>query len=622
MTEKVSGSQIIGRVLKEEGVECLFGVYGGEFFGLMNTLGELGLKVYHMRSERSGGYAADAYARCLRRPGLCFGGGGPGFTDMVSPICEAYSGFSPVIGIVTQQAVAENKIHGFQEAYAEEIFKSMTKWTHLCADWHMHTYWIRKAFRDSMTFPPGPVVLSFPANTLMGRDEPDRQLKAGSAPVPGKSEGDSRLVENAVKMLMDAERPLIITGEGLYWSDAMEELRELVDILRIPVQTRRISRGAVPEDHPLAVSGGGREPILQRADLILIIGLQASYLEDWFEEPIWNHRTTKYIQIHEVPEMFFVTPPTEIAIIGSIKLVLKQMINYINRSGNGIKKRDKWLEYIKGIKARQEKAVREMAENSRQSHPIDPVALCQEIVDFLDDDATLIYDSVTLSSAITDRTKARFAGQILEYPLHQPIGHGVGAAVGAQVARPGKQVVTLIGDGGMGISGWEMETLQRYNLPAVIVVYNNSAWAADPIPFIPKATFFGLSENTRYDKLSEVIGCHGEFVENVEEIRPALDRAFSSGKPAVINVVGSAMNIRPPEQIMANTFTARLTGWTVWSLNNKEQLDKDFQKALSGMSPRIFKRVLESFHSFGLWVTEEELAESLGVPLERLREEQ
>jgi acetolactate synthase-1/2/3 large subunit len=619
MTEKISGSQLIGRVLKEEGAECLFGVYGGELFGLMNTLGELGLKVYHMRSELGGGYAADAYARCLRRPGLCFSGGAPGFTNMVSPICEAYTGFSPVIGIVAQHAVAEDKVHGFQEAYANEIFKSMTKWTHLCADWHMHTYWIRKAFRDTMTFPPGPVVLCFPANTLMGRDEGDRQLKAASSQVPGKAQGDPRLVERVVEMLLNAERPLIIGGEGLYWSDAMDDLKELIELLQVPVHTRRISRGAVPEDHPLAISGGAREPIFRQADLILIIGLQASYLEDWFEPPVWNHETTKYIQIHETPEMLFVNPPTEIAIIGSPKFVLRQMVDCVINVTKEPPKRTEWLEFIKEVKECHDKAIREVAENYRHVKPITPEILCQEIVAFLDPTASIIYDSVTLAGAITDRLRAKFAGQIMEYPLHQPIGHGVGAAVGVQVARPGRQVIALVGDGGFGIGGWDVETLLRYNLPAVIIVYNNNAWAANPIPFIPKATFFGLTQGIRYDKMSEVIGCHGEHVEEVREIRPALHRAFNSGKPAIINVVGGHVPM-PAGARRAGTFIARLGGWTIWSLANRSQLDEEYQAALRLTSPLMFKRILSSFHSFGLWVSEEELAEALGIPLDRLKE--
>lgn len=621
MAKNISGAQIVARVLKEEGVECTFTVYGGEMsFPFLNELGELGITMYHMRSERGAGYAADAYARSRRRPGVCFCGGSPGFTDMVSPICNAYSSFSPVIAIISQHAAAEDKLHTFQEAYANEIFKSITKWTHLVSDWHMITYWVRKAFRDVMTFPLGPVVLVFPNNVALWREEEDRQLRTATGPVLGKTPGDPRLVEKAVEMLLNAERPLAIAGEGLYFSDAIDELKEFVELMQMPVHTRRIARGAVSEHHPLVFTGGSRQPLLDRADVILLIGLQASYLEDWFEPPVWDHEA-KYIQIHEAAGMFFVTPPTEIGIVSCPKLVLRQMIDYAKSllKGNRPPKRIAWLDFLKQVRETHDKALRKRAESVWDVKPVDPEILGQEIVDFLNTnypDATIIYDSVTLAHAITDRVKARFAGQIIDYPLHQPVGHGVAAAVGVQVARPGRPVIVLMGDGGMGIGGWDVETLRRYNLPSVIVVYNNSAWGAKIIPWIPKANFSRLTEGVRYDKIFELVGCHGEHVEEVKQIRPALYRAFNSGKPAVINVVGEVAP-RPPAEMAS--FFARIAGWTIWSLANRDQLDEETLEALRRISPRMFKRILLSFRSMGLWISEEELAEVLGISLEKLK---
>jgi acetolactate synthase-1/2/3 large subunit len=161
----------------------------------------------------------------------------------------------------------------------------------------MHSYWVQKALTESVQYPPGPIVLEFPRNSLNSRG-PEQQLKylANGGPHPSKPQGDPDEVDRAVRLLLEAQRPLLIVGDGVYWSDGMEELREVAEYLKIPVHSRRTARGALPEDHPLAFTGGYRSELLRGADVICIVGLRATWLEEWFEPPEWSG-SPKYIQV-------------------------------------------------------------------------------------------------------------------------------------------------------------------------------------------------------------------------------------------------------------------------------------------------------------------------------------
>jgi len=170
------------------------------------------------------------------------------------------------------------------------------------------------------------------------------------------------------------------------------------------------------------------------------------------------------------------------------------------------------------------------------------------IAEVLDDSATVIFDSFTATSYLTDKLESKFAGQILDAGLHQPVGHGIGMAVGAQVARPGKQVLTLMGDGGFGISAMDMETLVRYRLPAVVVLMNNSSWAsvaAGHDAFYPDMGSWENTPGIRYDRMIAELGCHVEHCTTADSITPALERAFASGKTSLVHVLGDTDEIHP-----------------------------------------------------------------------------
>jgi len=549
---KVAG--VIAKILKEEGVEWYAGVHGGHVWQLMVAIDRAGIKCYHMRHEQSGVYMADGWARASGKPGVAMGTAGPGFGNMISAMYQAYLAKSPVICLLGQHGTAEDGWGPFQEAYAEPLSGYFTKWTKRLVDPSMIAYLMQKAFRDATTYPPGPVALEFPVN-IQGQIAGDENSLRGYLPhgvcaPPSRPAGDPQMVEKAVRMLLEAKKPVVIGGDGIYWSNASEELKEFVELLNIPVLTRRMGRGAVPEEHPLAFGAGFRRPIQMQADVIAIFGLRMNMLEGFGMPPRYPVENVRYIQVSEDPEELTTRLSTEVSILGSPKLVLRQMIDCVKDIMKGKPDRSEWLGIVSKVREEDRAKRKEVVNKVRNNKPVHPDFLAAELVDFLDKDATIILDSFSMAGFSTGKIKASFAGQILDGATWSGVGHGIGIAMGAQLARPGKQVVDLLGDGGMGIAGWDIETAARYKIPACYLLYNNSSWMGDAaqqtiLPPDVKNCDWSMLPDIRYDKIFAEMGCHTEFVTEPQQLKPALERAFNSGKTSLINIIPDKTAVAP-----------------------------------------------------------------------------
>jgi acetolactate synthase-1/2/3 large subunit len=412
------------------------------------------------------------------------------------------------------------------------------------------SFHLQKALRDAVAYPPGPVVLEIPVNILGRKVEEERQegyIPKERCAELSTSVADPVLVDKIVRMLLEAERPIVIGGEGIYWSEASEELKEFVELLRIPVHTRRMGRGAIPETHPLAFTGGYRRPLLNTADVIAVFGLRMSMLEHFGQPPTYNH-DVKYILVSESYDDLEARLPTEMRLLANPKRVLRQMIDCAKDLMKDSPERTEWLGEVTRLKEAARKERREMVSKVRDARPINPHFLAQEVVDFLDDSATIILDSYSMAGFTTDKIEAKFAGQVLDAGTVGGVGHSVGIAMGAQMGRPGKQVLALLGDGGIGISGFDIETAARYKIPAVYLLFNNSSWISTEFQkmALPKVDSWGMLPDIRYDKMFEEMACHTEFVTEPEQIRPALERSFNSGKTSLINVIPDN-TVLPPQ---------------------------------------------------------------------------
>ena len=545
----VHGAEVVAKILKDEGVKYFFAVHGGHSWSLLHAVHKEKIQVIHMRHEQSCAYAADGWARTTGQPGVFSGTAGPGMTNSISGIVQAYNARSPVIALPSQHPTIEDHKGSLQEAYGAELCQSVTKMAQRITDWTTIAYYVQRAFREALAPPPGPVLVEFPVDILFQRNEESlqRRLPPQLTRTEARSLGDPALIEKAVHMLLEAQRPLIVASDGIFWSGAAKELQELVELTRIPVYTRRMGLGAVPEEHPLAVGAAYKKQLAVQCDVVIAIGFRFWWGEGFGQPPSWNPET-KFIQVDANPAEIGSHIPVTMGIVGDPKRVLQQMIDCAREMIKGKRQELPWLERVRQTRAAFEQRQREAEQEFHNAKPIHPHRLSKEIVDFLDKDATVIYDSFTGSGYLTDWFKASFTGQVLDAGPIAGIGHGIGMSIAVQLARPGKQVFVMLGDGGIGIGGMDIETALRYRLPIVYLVYNNSSWMGRGprrLLFRDDMPDWDMLPDIRYDKMFEAIGCHGEQVENPEDIRPALERAFNSGKTAVINTLVDKDVIHP-----------------------------------------------------------------------------
>ncbi len=558
---EIEVADVVAKVLKEEGVDWWAGVHGGHIWPLLSAGAKAGIKMYHMRHEQAGVYMADGWARATGKVGVCFGTAGPGFGNMVSGIYQAYLARSPVICLFGQHSTNEDGWGPFQEAYAEPLSGIFTKWIKRIVDPSQAAYVMQKAIRDATTYPPGPVGIELPRNILTAIAGDENKLAGylphGVCARPSQPAGDPQMVEKSVRMLLEAKKPAIVGGDGVFWSNASEELREFVELLSIPVLTRRMGRGSVSEEHPLAYSAGCRRPIQMQADVIAIFGLRMNMLEGFGMPPRYPVENVRYIQVSEDMEELTTRMSTEVSIFGSPKQVLRQMIDCAKDIMKGKPDRSEWLGIVNKVKEAAEAKTKAAVDKVRTHKPIHPDFAAAELVDFLDKDATLILDSFSFAGFMTDKIKATIPGQIMDGATWSGVGHGVGIGIGAQLGRPGKQVVDLLGDGGLGIGGWDIESAARYKLPVCYFLFNNSGWMSNPtqaaiLPDVKDP--WAMLPNIRYDKIFAEMECHTELVTEPQHLRPALERAFNSGKTSVINVV-------PDDTIPAPQQAARMEAY-------------------------------------------------------------
>lgn len=540
----VDGGVLIGRILKEQNVKYMFAVNGGHTFPILANLRDNGIKLIHMRHEQATAYAADAYARVTGEPGVCCVTAGCGLTNAVTGLCGAALTNSSVVCLSGQHPTTEDYIGSFQEAYGSDVVSSFAKFGKRVLDWTTIEVDLRQAFREAKNPPQGVSMLEIPTNILYQTDDETKQRRGAKIYDTDaiRSQGDPRSIEKTAELLFSAQRPLIAGGDGIFWSDAQEELKELAELTSTPVYCRRAGQGALDEDSPLAIRGAWKKPFTGNADVVLAVGFRFWSGEKFGGPPTWTDKAT-YIQVDTDPQRVGWHVPAEVGIVGDPKLVLRQIIDAIKamQLDFSAKRESPWLQQMVEVRQNYERMIGERAAKTHTDVPIHPDRLTKDLVSVIDKDATLIIDSFTLSGYTSQWFTAHTTGQIVDAGPLAPVGHGVGMGIGAQLGRPGKQVIIVSGDGGLGIGGMDMETAAKYNLPIICLLWNNSSWGPsfEQMPLLKGRTDpFDMVPNIRYDKVFEPMGVHTEHAETPDEIIPALERALKSGKTSLINVLG------------------------------------------------------------------------------------
>jgi acetolactate synthase-1/2/3 large subunit len=529
----ISGSQILAEALERQGVDTFFFIMGAPMMLVENACMALGMRGLDVRHEQAAAMMAHAYARLRNRPGVCMAASGPGVTNLVTGVAHAWADATPVVALGGASPVATWGRGVFQELDQLALFEPCTKWAARAHHPKRIPELVDTAFRQAVSSKPGPVYLDLPGDVLY------REIEAAEVDWPepwdpgqrARPQAAPERIEAVIALLEAAERPVVVSGSGILWSGAAAALEAWVEAAGLPFFTTPQGRGVIPEDHPLCYLTA-RSSAFREADAILVIGTRMNYVIGHAAPPRFNAEA-KIVRIDIDATEIDTSPRLDLGIVGDAQAVLEQL----SRTAQGRLDPERyraWRERLRGQNASKQAA--QEAVLSDGATPIHPLRLCKEIREFIDRDAVLVVDGQEILNFARQSIPSFVPGHRLNSGTFGTMGVGMPLGVGAKIAKPDTQVLVLHGDGSFGLNAMEFDTAVRHKLPVLVVISLNGGWTADPEKAKPGRDL----GYTRYDKLAEALGGHGEYVEAPEHIRPALERAkaaVAAGRPALVNVV-------------------------------------------------------------------------------------
>ena len=528
---KIHGGRAIARALRAEGVDTVFALTGGHILPIIDGCVEEGIRVVDVRHEQAAAHAADAYARLTGRLGVVVATAGPGVTDTVTGIANAWFANSPVLLIGGRHLTTENLRGGLQEMDHPRLFDSITKWAATAYDTSRLPEYIATASRHAYSGRGGPVFLDVPWDVQAETVEEDAiGWPSGYRSNRPAGLDDDALVE-IVGLLNRAERPVVFAGTGYRWSrfgDPIGALNGLVEAMQAPVYLNSLARGTLRWDHPL-LGKRTRSDALRSADVVLALGV------DWDFRTGYGAKVAQdaaVIQIDAEPSRVGWNRPAAIGVVADPGAVAAQLADRVEGSGRG-----EWLEQIAGIERTKQAAAEELA--AVGGGPVHPERFAREVAEFFGDDAIVAADGGDIVSTTAKWLRTSRPGGLLDPGPFGCLGVGAPFALAAKAVEPNARVGIVYGDGSFGFNGMEFDSLVRHEMPVVGVVGNDGAWnniKAIHRMLYPERMVASDLGVRRYDLMVEGLGGYGEFVEEAAELRPALERAQDSGVPALVNV--------------------------------------------------------------------------------------
>jgi acetolactate synthase-1/2/3 large subunit len=551
MTEEkkvVNGGDILVKCLLQEGVKYMFGIIGGQLLKMYDAVyrwgREQGIQTVMFRHESAAAHAADAWARVTNKPGVCFGTVGPGATNLVPGVGTAWSDNIPVIAIVPQ--VNKRYFDKFTlQGNLDQItmFKPITKYQKSIVDIEDLPDAVRKVFREAVSGRPRPVLLEIQEDVFLTEIEENKLSFLSSEKYRpfGKPGAEPELVKQTLKLILDAKKPLILSGGGVSRAEAWNELREFAEYFQIPVITTIMGIGTITNQSKCLIGATLAGPALKSvtdADVVLALGTKFEYTIGHGEPPFWKD-SQKLIQVDIDPMIIGRAKPITLGIVSDCKVFLNQLIEE-SKKHKKVEKSE-WLEELVNERRLQKESI--IKKTSKDKVPILPQRLIRELLEYIDDDAILILDAGdTLGYTMEqiDFFKPRNPLSTLQAVSMGQLGTSVPYGIGAKLARPDKQVVAIAGDGSFMINIQDLETAVRLGLKNLIyVIANNNAWGmlkSGQKLFCSKRYIDVDLPEFDYAKCAEGFGCYGETINDPNEIKPALERAKNSGKPAILDV--------------------------------------------------------------------------------------
>ncbi len=535
-----TGSELFVRSLKSQGVDTLFTLVGDHLNDVLQVAAREGMRIFDTRHESAAVHMADGWSRMTRAPGVSLVTGAPGHTNSITGIATAAATAVPMLsvsGMSTSQARDRN---AFQDQDQLKLVQGIAKYAAVPAQASQIPFHVKRAFLEMRNGRPGVAHLSIPVDLFKQSVEAHYPVPEGPIE-PRRPGADSRDIDRVIDLLRAARRPAAIAGAGAYWSGAGGELQAFIEAAGIPLFTISLARGLVSDDHPLcfgyadATLNRGAESALRQADLVIVIGKRIDYRLRLGGAQLFGGEA-KFVQIDICSEELGLNRSLEVGIAADAKTTLAALAESLR--GAGAPDRSAWLaEVRRGCGAY---AAEVAALAAKPSDPMHSLHLYRALKDKMPEDATICWDGGDFVHWGRYSLRARRPGYWLRLGSLAGLGVGLPMGLAAKILRPGAPSVVITGDGSVGFYIGEFDTAVRFGLPVVIIVGNDGGWGIErelQRGFYPDAPTVACElRRTRYDLVMKGFGGDGEHVTSPDRLPAALDRAFRSEAPFVLNV--------------------------------------------------------------------------------------
>jgi acetolactate synthase-1/2/3 large subunit len=512
----VDGGELVARALKQHGVTHLFGLGGGHINPTWWAAPRHDIRLVDVRHEAAATHCAEGWALATGDPGVAVVTAGPGLTNALTGIATAHAQRSPIV-VIAGAATLRGADRGEVETLDQlEVVKPVCKWARRVYHLDRIPEYVTRAFTEATTGTPGPVYLEIAIDVIHdqiddGRVETPAPLVRANAAIAPSTE----LVECAATILRRAQRPVIVAGSGVFWAHAASELRGLVE-RGIPVVTRQAGRGVISDDHPLCV-GRDWQNVVSQADVLLVVGKQLDYFFGYGRFPHLDDLVQIDIEPSEIGRN---NVPVSVGMVADARRSLAALAAALPALDTA--------EWVAQLRAQADKVqVAKAALAQSDAAPIHPMRLCAEVAQRIDATTPLVGDASNMLMWVDASFRAREPGRIPSMGNLGTIGHGVCYALAAGLAHPGTHPVWMVGDGSFGFNAMELDTAARHGVPIITVIMNNRGWSGAWVPL-------GVRH---YERMAGAFDGEGFFVEQPDQIGPALDAALASNAPSIVNVM-------------------------------------------------------------------------------------
>lgn len=545
------GGHIVAKYLKEiEEVGAVFSLSGGHIDRIYDGFLDYKVRLIDVRHEQAAAMMAHAWSIYTGNPGVCLVTAGPGFTNTLTGVVNAYQENAPMVVISGTSPLRNQGQGALQEINQVDMIKSTVKWHGICMDIKRIPEYLFTAFRQAASGRPGPVFLELPPDILNTKVDSEELNWPPKGSVVSKPGPDPALIKQAADLINIAEKPFIIGGNGIGLGQCDKQLQKFIEKTGIPFFLLATGRGALPDEHPLSLWDGGLMAVLTaagQADVIIALGIRFNWLLMYGQ----IFPQAKLVRVDIDSSEIDRNRASDVGIVGDLGLTLTQLTEACEKMDHTDWRGSLSEAYMPMVQE-------EINARENPSDPIHPARIIAQVREAVGDDALFIVDGGDTSYFGSTILRATEKAGVISSAGGQfgCLGTGIPFALAAKAAHPDKTVVVVNGDGSFGLNAMEFDTAVRHNLPFVCVINNDCAWGmikhGQEICYGDDRVCGSELGVIHYEKMAEALGGYGELVEKDGDIIPAIQRAVKSGKPACINVMADPCVVSPFTQIFVD----------------------------------------------------------------------